>query len=98
MVIGVCNAKEPEDHEGLFAALGSIHAVLDQKQLGSLYRQPIAAPAMVPAVAGSSSTLVAAGRAAEPRVRIPNSEAPAGPAAALAGPAGGHRQAPPSRH
>jgi thiol-disulfide isomerase/thioredoxin len=92
MVIGVCNAKEPEDHEGLFAALGSIHAVMDQKQLGSLYRQPIAAPAMVPAAARGPATLVAAdpfatGRAVEPRVRIPNSEVPAGATVAFAGPA-----------
>ena len=49
MVIGVCNAAEPVDHEGLFAALGSIHAVLDQQGLASLYKQPIAPPAMVPA-------------------------------------------------
>ena len=32
MVIGVCNAAEPEDQEGLFAALASIHAVLDQQE------------------------------------------------------------------
>jgi len=30
-LIGVCNAADPSDKEGLFAALGSIHAQLDQK-------------------------------------------------------------------
>ena len=49
MVIGVCNAAEPVDREGLFAALGSIHAALDQQRLTSLYQQPIAPPALVPA-------------------------------------------------
>ncbi len=49
MVIGVCYAAEPVDHKGLFAALGSIHAALDQQQLTSLYQQPIAPPALVPA-------------------------------------------------
>ena len=48
MVIGVCNAKEPEGHEGLFAALGSIHAALDQQELASLYKQAVAPPALVP--------------------------------------------------
>ena len=59
MVIGVCNAKEPEDHEGLFAALGSIHAALDQQGLSSLYKQAVAPPAMVPPVNSASSVLVA---------------------------------------
>ena len=50
MVIGVCNAAEPVDREGLFAALGSIHAALDQQGLSSLYKQAVAPPAMVPPV------------------------------------------------
>ena len=84
MVIGVCNAAEPDDHEGLFAALGSIHAALDQQGLSSLYKQPIAPPAMVPPVDSAPSALVAvdpfsAGRAAAPRVRIPSQDMPAGP-------------------
>lgn len=32
-VIGVCNAADPEDDEGLYAALGSIHAVLREAHL-----------------------------------------------------------------
>ena len=93
MVIGVCNAKEPEDHEGLFAALGSIHAALEQQGLASLYKQPMAPPAMVPPIDGGRSALVAvdpfsAGRAAAPQVRIPSQDTPAGPPAALAGQAG----------
>jgi thiol-disulfide isomerase/thioredoxin len=33
LVIGVCNAADPTDKEGLFAALDSIHAELDRAQL-----------------------------------------------------------------
>ena len=94
MVIGVCNAAEPVDHEGLFAALGSIHAVLDQQRLSSLYKQPIAPPAMVPPLERTPSNLVAVdpfsgGRAAAPRVRIPSEDKLAAPPPAFAAPAPG---------
>ena len=87
MVIGVCNAAEPVDHEGLFAALGSIHAALDQQGLASLYKQAVAPPALVPPVDSTRSALVAvdpfsAGRTAAPRVRIPSQDTPAAPPAA----------------
>ncbi|MEI8372344.1 MAG: thioredoxin domain-containing protein [Planctomycetota bacterium] len=59
MVIGVCNAAEPVDQEGLFAALGSIHAALDQQGLASLYKQAVAPPAMVPSVESTQSALAA---------------------------------------
>jgi hypothetical protein len=71
MLIGVCNAAEPVDQEGLFAALGSIHAALDQQRLASLYKQAIAPPAVLPPVDSTSSALAAvdpflAGRTAAP--------------------------------
>jgi hypothetical protein len=37
LVIGVCNAADPGQHEGLFAALGSIQAQLDELGLAGLY-------------------------------------------------------------
>ncbi|NUQ65065.1 MAG: trypsin-like peptidase domain-containing protein [Pirellulales bacterium] len=37
-VIGVCNAADPTDNEGLFAALGSIHALLDEAKLAFIYQ------------------------------------------------------------
>lgn len=37
-VIGVCNAADPRDNEGLYAALGSIYAELDRFHLAHLYR------------------------------------------------------------
>jgi len=37
-LIGVCNAADPEDNEGLYAALGAIHAELDRLKLSSLVR------------------------------------------------------------
>ena len=39
-VIGVCNAADPSDKEGLFAALASIYAELDQDQLAFVYKSP----------------------------------------------------------
>jgi hypothetical protein len=89
MVIGVCNAAEPVDHEGLFATPESIHVVLDQQGLSSLYKQAVAPPAMVPPIDSTQSALVAvdpfsAGRTAAPRRRIPSEDTPAGPTAHFA--------------
>lgn len=39
-VIGVCNAADPSDKEGLFAALGSICAELDRVDLAQIYKSP----------------------------------------------------------
>jgi len=38
LVIGVCNAADPKDNEGLFAALPSLHAELDRNNLGFVYQ------------------------------------------------------------
>jgi hypothetical protein len=38
-VIGVCNAADPTDNEGLYAALGSIHAQLDRAKLSGVYQR-----------------------------------------------------------
>lgn len=43
-VIGVCNAADPSDKEGLFAAMGSIQAELDRSQLAFVYQSPSASP------------------------------------------------------
>jgi S1-C subfamily serine protease len=37
-LIGICNAADPTDNEGLFAALASIHAQLDEAKLGHIYQ------------------------------------------------------------
>jgi thiol-disulfide isomerase/thioredoxin len=39
-VIGLCNGCDPQDREGLYAALGRICAQLDQAQLASVYQSP----------------------------------------------------------
>lgn len=56
-VIGVCNAADPADNEGLYAALAAIHSQLDQVGLSTVYknRMPrnepaLAAAARVPAM------------------------------------------------
>ncbi|MEX2112709.1 MAG: serine protease, partial [Pirellulales bacterium] len=65
LVIGVCNAADPADNEGLYAALKSIHQELDEVGLTAIYaaRPPVAqlaggntVPAMaqtMPAAAGA---------------------------------------------
>jgi thiol-disulfide isomerase/thioredoxin len=45
-VIGVCNAADPTDNEGLYAALASIHSQLDQARLSAVYERPRARPAV----------------------------------------------------
>ncbi len=39
-VIGVCFAANPEDDEGLYASLASIHAKLDELQMSAVYQSP----------------------------------------------------------
>lgn len=38
-IIGVCYAADPQDNLGLFAALNSVHAELDRKNLSFVYRR-----------------------------------------------------------
>ena len=95
-VIGVCNAADPSDKEGLFAALASIYAELDRKDAGGndlsfVYKSP----------SGSLEVARAAAPAAEVRgVKISirfesGADAPAPIAAARAGGLG--RDSPNSR-
>lgn len=37
-LIGVCNAADPQDREGMYAALSTIHALLDQANLSFVYQ------------------------------------------------------------
>ena len=39
VLIGVCNAADPQDNEGLYAAAGTVHAELDRSGLGFVYRR-----------------------------------------------------------
>lgn len=39
-LIGVCNAADPADNEGLYAALSAIHTHLDRMRLSFLYQSP----------------------------------------------------------
>jgi hypothetical protein len=52
LVIGVCNAADPADNEGLYAALASIHNQLDRAGLSAIYteRAKVAVPAVASAV------------------------------------------------
>jgi hypothetical protein len=81
LVIGVCNAADPGQREGLFAALGSIQAQLDQLGLAGLY-----APSRPAGESGRAGNPLPEGPAVAgsptPRVRMPT------PTADAAAPAG----------
>jgi thiol-disulfide isomerase/thioredoxin len=49
-VIGVCNAADPADKQGLFAAIGAIHAELDRAKLSFVYNRPPVGAAPDPAL------------------------------------------------
>ena len=51
LLIGVCNAADPADNEGLYAALPSIHWQLDQVGLSEVYQRPAQRQAAVAAAA-----------------------------------------------
>lgn len=45
LVLGVCNAADPADNEGFYAAMESIHAALDEVKLAYVYRSGTEGPA-----------------------------------------------------
>jgi thiol-disulfide isomerase/thioredoxin/S1-C subfamily serine protease len=80
-VIGVCFAANPQDDEGLYASIASIHAKLDELKLTSVYAPGVGNPGLNAAPA----TQFAATAPPEPQVSVrgqePTTEAPS----ALAG-------------
>jgi hypothetical protein len=107
LVLGVCNAADPGQHEGLFAALASIQAELDQFGLAGLYApsrpatpagpstgRPAAALAGTPAgesLRANPSSDGSIAVAPVPRVRIPMSAADSAAAESTAPPAAVNR-------
>jgi hypothetical protein len=67
LVIGVCNAALPEEREGFYAALGSIHAVIDTANLAFVYRPDAERPS-------PSGPMVAVNPPAMPRHMPPPEE------------------------
>lgn len=55
-LIGVCNAADPADNEGLFAALPTIHEQLEESELAFVYRNvyPSGGPEALASVGGSA--------------------------------------------
>jgi hypothetical protein len=83
MVIGVCNAADPADNEGLYAGVGSIHGELARKGLTEMIIGPSAgAPTAAAPPLMASSMPRANQRATGPQV-VPTSAA--GPRGTLAG-------------
>ena len=82
-VIGVCNAADPEDNEGLYAALGSVYKELDRAKLSFVYRPATVAGAS--AKRGGATTpardspaalpsAMAQGASSEPAVSLADAE------------------------
>ncbi len=65
LVIGVCNAADPADNEGLYAALATIHKQLDQAGLSAVYQNRPTQPE--PELAGAASVPNMPARMPEPK-------------------------------
>lgn len=65
-LIGVCNAADPSDGEGLFAAPATIRAELDRVQLAFIYRSPSVVPVGASAAETSSNPVAIAAVAPPP--------------------------------
>lgn len=81
-VIGVCNAADPADQEGLYAALGTIHEQLDKAGLSLVYAKKPAQAALASDTASGPSVPARRPQPRQTAGRSPRSDFPApGPAA-----------------
>jgi thiol-disulfide isomerase/thioredoxin len=76
LVIGVCNAADPSDKEGLFAAIGSIQGELNEQGLAVVYRPQAAAVAAAPAAPAATAVAAVDPFLATRRGPPPAAEAP----------------------
>ncbi|HVU88067.1 MAG TPA: trypsin-like peptidase domain-containing protein [Pirellulales bacterium] len=87
LLVGVCNAADPTDNEGLYAGLGSIHGEIARKGLTEMMAAPVAAqPNRPEPTAMAQSMPVTNMNSAVPRVVPTSSDDPRGP---IGGPAMG---------
>jgi S1-C subfamily serine protease len=63
MVIGVCNAADPTDNAGLYAAAAAVHEELDAARLSSIYRRQ---------AAGGSQLLAGTSASGNPPANVPD--------------------------
>ncbi|MES1213098.1 MAG: serine protease, partial [Singulisphaera sp.] len=80
LLIGVCNAADPTDNQGLYAAIGSIHSELARKGLTGMLAQPAPPPPAVMEPLSMAKNMPATDmRSSAPRVVPTSSEDPRGP-------------------
>jgi thiol-disulfide isomerase/thioredoxin len=85
-VIGVCNAADPADSEGLYAALGTIHQQLDKAGLSVVYENRPASGAPATEVAGGPNGPARRPQPKQTAGRSPRTDFPSpGPAADAGG-------------
>ena len=80
LLIGVCNAADPTDNEGLYAGLGSIHGEIARKGLTQMMIAPLAARPNRPEPMAMANTMPVLNMdRAAPRVVPTSSDDPRGP-------------------
>lgn len=85
LLIGVCNAADPTDNEGLYAGLGSIHGEIARKGLTQMMTAPAAAQPNRPEPMAMANTMpVLNMNSAAPRVVPTSSDDPRAPFAGAA--------------
>lgn len=57
LLVGVCNAADPAEKEGLFSALPAIHELLEARQLAFVYKGPFPAAGGWPSAKGTGPLL-----------------------------------------
>jgi len=75
-VIGVCFAANPQDDEGLYASMASIHAKLDELKLTSVYAPGVGDPGLNAAPATQLAATAPAGPQVSVRGQGPMTETP----------------------
>ena len=77
-VVGVCNAADPADNEGLFAAVETLHKELDQAHLSVVYQSsPPGAARAVPTAIAAAALAIPTGRPAGDQAAVPIARWPA---------------------
>lgn len=75
LLIGVCNARDPQLREGLYSGLPAVHQVLDRNRLSFAYQQPRSADALAAAPASPPSSAASPSEAVGPPGRFSRNDA-----------------------
>lgn len=71
-VIGVCNAADPYDDEGFYAAAGAIQAMLDEARVSFVYRQDGGVPGVETSLAATATSPMQSMQSMQPMRAAPS--------------------------